>query len=138
VQKNAQQNARSGYPGAMLKLRYLLVAATVAGALFAGATQAASHKVTKLYGQSGPGFTITLKKANFVPVRTLKPGTYTFVIQDRSTIHNYHLKGPGVDKKTSVPFLGTKTWANVKVKKGKYIFVCDPHKANMHGSFTVK
>ena len=49
----------------MLKLRYLLVAATVAGALFAGSTQAASHKVTKLYGQSGPAFTITLKRASF-------------------------------------------------------------------------
>jgi hypothetical protein len=122
----------------MLKLRYLLVAATAAGALFAGSTQAASHKVTKLYGQSGPGFTITLKKANFVPVRSLKPGTYTFVIQDRSTFHDYHLKGPGVDKKTSLPFLGTKTWKNVKLKKGKYTFVCDPHKAKMHGSFTVK
>jgi plastocyanin len=122
----------------MLKLRYLLVAAMVAGTLFAGATQAASHKVTKLYGQSGPGFTITLKRASFVPVHSLKRGTYTFVIQDRSTIHNYHLKGPGVDKKTSLPFLGTKTWAKVKLKKGKYTFVCDPHKANMHGSFTVK
>jgi plastocyanin len=122
----------------MLKLPYLLVAATVAGALFAGATQAASHKVTKLFGQSGPGFTITLKRASFVPVHSIKRGTYTFVIQDRSTIHNYHLKGPGVDKKTSIPFLGTKTWTNVMLKKGKYTFVCDPHKSNMHGSFTVK
>ena len=69
----------------MLKLRYLLVAAALAGALFAGSTQAASHKVKKLYAQSGPGFKITLKRANFVPVRSLKPGTYTFVIQDRST-----------------------------------------------------
>ena len=122
----------------MLKLRYLLVTATAAGALFAGATQAASHKVTKLYGQSGPGFTITLKRANFVSVRSIKRGTYTFVIHDRSTIHNYHLKGPGVDKKTSVTFLGTKTWTNVTLRKGKYTFVCDPHKSNMHGSFTVK
>jgi plastocyanin len=122
----------------MLKLRYLLVAAIVAGALFAGSTQAASHKVTKLYGQSGPGFTITLKNKAFVPIHRLKPGTYTFVIQDRSTIHDYHLKGPGVDKKTTIAFLGTKTWANVKLKKGKYTFVCDPHKSQMHGSFTVK
>ncbi len=138
MRKSERPTGSRSYPGAMLKLRYLLVAATAAGALFAGATQAASHKVTKLYGQSGPGFTITLKRASFVPVHSLKPGTYTFVIQDRSTIHNYHLKGPGVDKKTSVPFLGTKTWTNVKLKKGKYTFVCDPHKSNMHGSFTVK
>ena len=122
----------------MLKLRYLFVAAVVAGALFAGGTHAASQKVVKLYGQSGPGFRITLKRANFAAVRKLDPGTYTFVIQDRSTSHNFHLKGPGVDKKTPVAFLGTKTWANVKLKKGKYTFVCDPHKANMHGSFTVK
>jgi plastocyanin len=122
----------------MFKLPHLVVAAAVAGALFAGGTQAASQKVTRLYGQSGPGFKITLKNKQFVPVRSLEPGTYTFVIQDRSTIHNFHLKGPGVDKKTSVAYLGTKTWANVKLKKGKYTFVCDPHKANMHGSFTVK
>ena len=78
---SGRRGSRS-YPGAMLKLRYLLVAATAAGALFAGATQAASHKVTKLYGQSGPGFTITLKRASFVPVRSLKRG-------------HVHLRHPG-------------------------------------------
>lgn len=122
----------------MLRLGYLLVAAALAGALFAGGTQAASHKVTKLYGQAGPGFKITLKRANFVPVRHVKPGTYTFVIQDRSTLHDFHLKGPGVDKKTPIPYLGTKTWANVKLKKGTYNFWCDAHKKQMHGSFTVR
>ena len=122
----------------MLKLRYLLVAVALAGALFAGSTQAASQKVKKLYGQAGPGFRIMLKRANFVPVRTLKPGTYTFVIQDRSTVHNFHLKGAGVDKKTPVRFLGTKTWAKLKLKKGKYNYWCDPHKAQMHGSFVVR
>jgi plastocyanin len=118
-------------------LRTLLVAAAAA-ALLAGSTQAASYKVTKLYAQSGPGFTITLKKKDFSSVRSLKPGTYTFVVFDRSTIHNFHLKGPGVDKQTTVPYLGTKTWANVKLRKGKYTFWCDPHKKQMHGSFTVK
>src|SRR3954452_18019679 len=101
VRKTGRPSGSRRYPGAMLKLRYLLVAATAAGALFAGATQAASHKVTKLYGQSGPGFTITLKRASFVPVRSIKRATYPFVTQDRSTCHNYHLKGPEVDKKTS-------------------------------------
>jgi plastocyanin len=122
----------------MLKLRYLVVAAIVAGALLAGATQAASQKVTKLYAQAGPGFTITVKRANFVQVRRLKPGRYTFVIQDRSTTHDFHLKGPGVDRKTPVAFLGTKTWSKLKLRKGKYNYWCDPHKANMHGSFVVK
>src|SRR5262245_35608335 len=118
----------------MLRLRYLLVAATVAAALFAGGTQAASHKVTKLFGQSGPAFNITLKRSNFVPVHSLKAGVYTFVVQDRSTAHNFHLKGPGVDKKTPVPYLGTKTWTNLTLRKGKYSYWCDSHKAQMHGS----
>jgi plastocyanin len=122
----------------MLKLRYLLVAAALGGALFAGSTQAAPQKVKKLYAQAGPAFKITLKRANFVPVRRLKPGTYTFVVFDRSTVHNFHLKGPGIDKKTPVAFLGTKTWARLKLKKGKYNYWCDPHKANMHGSFIVR
>jgi plastocyanin len=122
----------------MLRLRSLLLTAAVGGALLAGGSQAASHKVTKLYAQAGPGFKITVKRASFVQVRRLKPGTYTFVIQDRSTIHNFHLKGPGTDKKTSVPFLGTKTWAKLKLKTGKYNFWCDPHKGQMHGSFIVK
>ena len=132
---NGQGSGSPSYPGAMLKS--LLVAA-VAAALLAGSTQAAPHKVKKLYAQAGPGFKITLKTKAFVPVRSVKRGTYTFVVFDRSTIHNFHLKGPGVDKHTSVPFLGTKTWAKLTLKKGKYNYWCDPHKAQMHGSFTVK
>ena len=117
-------------------LKSLLVAA-VAAALLAGSTQAASHKVTKLYAQAGPGFTITLKNKQFVPVHSLKRGTYTFVIQDRSTIHNFHLKGPGVNKEiTTVGFVGTKT-VIVALKKGTYTFVCDPHFTSMKGSFRV-
>ena len=137
MQKNARPSVRGSYPGAMLKL-VTSSSRPAAGALFAGATQAASHKVTKLYGQSGPGFTITLKRAASSPSIRSSRGTYTFVVQDRSTIHNFHLKGPGVDKNTAVPFLGTKTWTKVTLKRGKYTFVCDAHKSNMHGSFTVK
>ena len=123
----------------MLRLRYLLVAAVVLAGLLAGSTQAVTHatKVKKLYGQAGPGLKITLKRANFVPVRKIKPGTYTFKIDDRSTVHNFHLKGPGIDKKTPVPYLGTKTWAKLKLKRGTYKFWCDPHKTQMHGSFKV-
>lgn len=121
----------------MLRFRFALVAVALAGVLFATATQAAPQKVTKLYGQDGPGFTITLKKANFVLVKRLRPGVYTFVIQDRSTIHNFHLKGPGVDKKTAVRYLGTKMWVKLRLKKGTYKYWCDPHRVRMHGSFKV-
>ena len=44
--------------------------------------------------------------------KTLKAGTYTVVIHDDSSIHNYKLDGPHGKSWTftSVPFTGTKTF----------------------------
>jgi len=122
------------------RLRIAIVALAVTGSLLvAGSTQAAAHKVkvTKLYGKTGPGFDIKLTNFDFVRVKRLKPGVYTFTIQDRATNHNFHLVGPGVDKKTGVRFLGTKVWKRVTLKKGTYKYWCDVHKGTMHGSFKV-
>ncbi len=88
-----------------------------------------------LVGTVGPGFTITLKHGT-ATVKKLKAGTYTFKISDKSNLHDFHLKGPGVNKTTSTPKKGNVTWT-VKLKKGKYTFVCDPHATFMKGSFTV-
>jgi plastocyanin len=68
--------------------------------------------------------------------KTVKAGTYTIVIHDKSNIHNFHLTGPGVNKVTSTPWVGTKTWT-VTLKKGIYRFVCDPHAASMKGVLRV-
>ena len=57
-------------------------------------------------------------------------------ITDKSSIHNFHLTGPGVNKKTSVGERATSTW-KVTLKKGTYKFVCDPHASIMKGSFNV-
>jgi plastocyanin len=92
---------------------------------------------TKLKGTVGPGFTITLKKGT-AKVRTLRPGKYTITVRDRSKIHNFRLRGPGVNRQiTSVSFVGTKT-ATVTLKRGKYTYVCDPHVTSMKGTFTVR
>jgi plastocyanin len=88
-----------------------------------------------LNGTDGPGFTITLKQGS-KKVSTLKAGTYVFKIADKSSIHNFHLTGPGVNKKTSVGGTGTTTW-KLTLKKGTYKFVCDPHASFMKGSFKV-
>ena len=88
-----------------------------------------------LVGTDGPGFTITLKKGK-TKVASLKAGKVKFVIKDLSNIHNFHLTGPGVNKKTGVGAKGTFTWT-VTLKKGTYKFVCDPHAAIMKGSFKV-
>jgi plastocyanin len=110
----------------------LVALAAIIAALTASSALAATPKLT---GTTGPGFTITLKKGS-AKVTKLKAGKYKIVVADKSSIHNFHLKGPGVDKKTSVGGTGTSTWT-VTLKKGKYTFVCDPHKTIMKGSFTV-
>jgi plastocyanin len=113
----------------------LLAAGLVAALAFAAPGGAMGP--TKLKGSVGPGFTISLKKGTAL-VKTLKPGKYTITVQDKSAIHNFRLKGPGLNKMiTSVAFVGTKT-VTVTLKKGKYTYVCDPHAAAMHKTFTVK
>ena len=109
-----------------------------AAAAFAVAVPAQAQAApTLLNATVGPGFTITLKTAAGKQVKTLKPGTYRIAVNDLSGMHNFALRGPGVAKATSVPWTGSTTWA-VKLKKGTYTFVCDPHASTMRGTFKVK
>jgi plastocyanin len=111
------------------------VAAVVCGLALAGTSPAAPTAKT-VQGSVGPGFTINLT-AGGKTVSKLKAGVpYRFVINDRSSIHDFHLTGPGVNKKTSVAGTGTTKWT-VRLKKGTYHFVCDPHRTIMHGVLKV-
>jgi plastocyanin len=115
----------------------LLAALTLLVATATATATASTGGATKLVGTVGPGFTITLKDATGHKVKTLKAGKYAITVSDKSPIHNYRLKGPGLNKEiTSVGFTGKKT-VTVTLKSGKYTYVCDPHKALMHASFTV-
>lgn len=116
----------------MTRIRIALAATVVA--LMAVAPSLAA--TPKLAGTVGPGFTITLKSGGKA-VKTLRPGKYSLTISDKSNIHNFHLKGPGVAINSGVARQGTKTYT-ITLKRGKYSFVCDPHAAIMKGSFTVK
>lgn len=102
----------------------VLVAAVAAIPVFAA--------TPKFTGTVGPGFTISMAK------KPTKAGKITLVVNDKSSSHNFHLKGPGVNVKTSVGATGTKTFKSLALKKGKYTFVCDPHASTMKGSFTIK
>jgi len=113
----------------------LLVAFAVTTAVIAVPMAQARQSATTLTGTVGPGFTITLKKGT-TKVTKLKHGAYTIKVSDKSNIHNFRLKGPGVNKATSVAAVGSKTWT-VTLKAGKYTYVCDPHASIMKGSFTV-
>ena len=117
----------------MSRIRIALVAALSAALVIVATATAAP---IKLSGAVGPGFTITLKKGT-AKVTKLKAGKYTITVEDKSSIHNFHLIGPGVNKKTSVSFTGETTW-KVTLKPGKYTYQCDIHvAAGMKGSFKV-
>lgn len=90
---------------------------------------------TRLVATVGPGFSISLT-LNGKRVTSLKAGTYTIVVRDRSKSHDFHLLGPGVNKRTSVAGTSTATW-KVRLRKGTYRYVCDPHATRMKGSFRV-
>jgi len=107
--------------------RIVLIAALVT-ALAAALPAVAATPVFK--GTVGPGFTISM--ASKPKVR----GLTKIVVNDKASNHNFHLTGPGVNVKTSVSAIGTKTFT-VTLKKGTYKFVCDPH-LFMKGSFTIK
>jgi plastocyanin len=114
--------------------RALLTAAVVA-ALIAVPAYATSSAVT-LKGEVGPGFSIEVVKAG-KDLKTIKAGTYKIKVEDKSSIHNFHLFGPGLNKKTSVSFSGETTWT-IKLKPGKYTYQCDPHASSgMKDTFRV-
>lgn len=116
--------------GLILALLSLVAAAT----LVLSAPAGAAPKVVN--GSVGPGFTISLTSGG-KKVTSLKAGTYRFDVSDRSPIHDFHLSGPGVNKViTAVSFQGRRS-VTVKLKRGTYRYVCDPHASFMKGSFRV-
>ena len=87
---------------------------------------------TTLNGSVGPGFDISLDGTD-----GLTAGSYTLVVNDQSSAHDFHLTGPGgVDVSTDVEAEGEESF-EVELQAGEYTFVCDPHASQMKGSFTV-
>jgi plastocyanin len=123
-------------------MRRITHRSSVLGAVIAAAALAATGggfaaSAKTVNGTVGPGFTIGLTMQG-KKVTKLKAGTaYRFVISDRSSIHNFHLSGPGFNRVlTDVEFTGTKSFL-LRLKKGSYRFVCDPHSGSMRGGFQI-
>ena len=109
------------------------ISLAVAAAGYAGTS---TSKSTGLVGEVGPGFTIEVKK-NGKDLTTIKAGTYKIKVEDKSSSHNFHLICKGLNKSTTVAFMGDKTWT-ITLKPGKVTYQCDPHAARgMKGSFKV-
>jgi plastocyanin len=111
-----------------------VLAVATAGAVLVATAGAKSG--TRLTGEVGPGYTIEVNKSE-KDVKTLKAGKYTIKVEDKSSIHNFHLIGPGLNKKTSISFKGETSW-KITLKPGRYTYQCDPHASlGMKGHFTV-
>lgn len=110
------------------------VALAVTASIAPASTPAATPR---LVATVGPGFTIALKTPAGKKVTTLKPGAYAVTIDDRSAIHDFRLRGPGLNKVlSSVSAVGKRT-VTVRLGTGRYQFACQPHAAAMRGGFTV-
>jgi plastocyanin len=105
------------------------------GSFRVGAAPPPPPPAPKLNGKVGPGKTLWLKTAGGAMVKKLKAGAYKVTVKDASKTDNFHLLGPGVNKKTGVAFRGTASW-KVRFKAGKkYSVRSDAHK-KMRRTFT--
>jgi plastocyanin len=86
------------------------------------------------------GFDIGLADANGAPVVRIPPGTYTIVVRDRSTQHNFHLasnEDPSVDFRTELDFVGEQSFTVTLKDRVRYVYACEPHWQTMNGAFFV-
>ena len=85
--------------------------------------------VLKMSASVGPGQKIAFARA-------AKAAKTTITIRDLTAKDNFHLTGPGVNKKTGVAFKGTVKWT-VTLKAGTYTYRSDAHKG-LKGTLKVK
>jgi hypothetical protein len=92
----------------------------------------------KLLATVGPRNTISLRSAGGVVLHHgVKAGTYSIVVRDRSKLHNFHLVGKGVNRKSTLAGIGTTTW-KLKLAKGVLRFYSDRSPKTVRGSVTVR
>ena len=89
-----------------------------------------------LKGEVYQAFKIEMKNSANRKLTTVRAGTYRMKVEDHGTIHNFRLIGPGINRATSIPGRSEAIWT-VKLKPGKYTFLCDPHAGSMRGTFRV-
>jgi hypothetical protein len=90
----------------------------------------------KLLATVGPKNTISLKSASGAALKTVRAGAYAITVRDRSKLHNFHLVGKGVNRKSGLAGLGTVTW-KVKLSAGALRFFSDKSPKTVKGSVKV-
>ena len=90
----------------------------------------------KLLATVGPKSTISLKSASGATLKTVKAGVYSITVRDRSKLHNFHLVGKGVNRKSGLAGMGTLTW-KVTLSAGQLRFFSDKSPKTVKGSVKV-
>jgi plastocyanin len=101
-------------------------ASTMRGRVTVGAVAAPP---TAFKASIGPKLKIALQP------KTATAGRARITVTDRSRTDNFHLVGPGVNRKTGVAFRGRTTWG-VTLQAGRYTYRSDKHK-RLRGSLLV-
>jgi hypothetical protein len=78
---------------------------------------------------------ISLKTSAGVRVKSLAQATYKIAVTDSSKTQNFHLTGPGVNRRTPVGAKVKRTWT-VNLKPGTYRYRSDK-KRRLRGTFVV-
>ena len=117
----------------------IAIIATTAAVLVVSVGASGQTATPTLKGTVGPGYTISLTM-NGKKMKSLKRGSYKFVVTDRSTFHNFTVereKGGKFEKDlTSVAFTGNKT-VTLKLGPGSWKYYCKVHEPMMYGFFKV-
>ena len=123
------------------RLRQIVALTAVLAAGYLALPAIGSHRDTPVLDAvvgENDGYTIGLFNPDGTRVTTLKPGTYTVVVHDKSAIHNFHLASnfdATVDFRTDIPFVGDKSFTVTFRPNTVYAYACEPHWQVMNGSF---
>jgi hypothetical protein len=79
---------------------------------------------------------ISVKTSSGAKARVVAAGSYRIAVRDTARTQNFHLTGPGVNRKTSVAGRSRATWS-VRLRKGKYSYRSDARR-RLSGTFTVR
>lgn len=107
--------------------------AQMKGSFTVGTVQPPPPPPVKLNGKV-TARTISLKNAG-TKVLSVVAGTYKVAVSDTAKTQNFHLTGPGVNRKTGVKARTKVTWT-VALSPGKYTYRSDK-KRRLRGSFIV-
>ncbi|MEO5577229.1 MAG: hypothetical protein ABIR67_14900 [Gaiellaceae bacterium] len=91
----------------------------------------------RLLATVGPRNTISLRSGSGAVLRHgVKAGTYSVVVRDRSKVHNFHLVGKNVNRRSTLAGIGTSTW-RLKLSTGVLRFYSDRAPRTVRGSVPV-